>query len=327
MESMIKTDPRKKVCVDLITGFLGAGKTTFIKKYLNYCSQKCHENVIVVENEFGRAGIDAEILEDAGAHVTQLAGGCICCGLKVNFHDLLIELSTQYDRIIVEPSGIYTLEDFYDIMDSPRISAVLEIGTVLTILDPSQLEHMDKASETVIYSQLDGTGQIIISKSGIRPVRRQECVKRLNNILHSFGNTQRDADTFLTLRDWDAFTDEDFRYFRECGYFRNERPLAKQDHSTLFFNTTVAPCFTDSGALEVFIRMLTNGTFGQVIRVKGHLTCSDGTYYEINCTPDDYQVMQTKTQNTPGLNIIGKSIDRKGIREYIALSQEHDNNA
>lgn len=301
-----------KTKVDLITGFLGAGKTTFIRKYLHACSQN-GERVIVIENEFGKAGIDMAILTREQIEVTQLAGGCICCGLKVNFHDLLIDLAPRHDRMIVEPSGIYTLEDFFEIMESPAVKNVCEIGSILMIVDPEQLKELDPEAEKIVYSQAAGAGQIIVSKTGIQNVNRQEVADRLQTILSAHGNTERSVSDYLLFRDWETLTDEDFIFFRTGSYYRNRHNLPKQDHSTLFLNTTITPCFSSFSKMEDFLRRILRGECGEIIRAKGYLKLEDGRSFEINCTCRDWNVKEIDFLPEEGLNLIGRKINRKKI--------------
>lgn len=303
-----------KTKVDLITGFLGAGKTTFIKKYLESCRD---ERTIVIENEFGRAGIDLAILREESAEVVQLAGGCICCGLKVNFHDLLVELSENYDRIIVEPSGIYTLEDFFDIMESPVIESKCIIGSILMIADPEQLNELDTESEHIVYSQLAGAGRIIVSKTGIQNVVLDKVISRINQILTGYGNSERNAAGYILAEEWDCLDENVINELKGAGYCRNRKNLPKQDHSTIFYNTSIVPCFDDCKEMETFLKQVLYGDYGNVIRAKGFLKCRNGLCYEINCTPRDWSIKEVNKIQDEGINLIGRGIDRKAIKNYM----------
>ena len=310
-----------KAKVDLVTGFLGAGKTTFIKKLLHYYRNHSQQ-AIVIENEFGKAGIDTAMLKEEQFDVTSLAGGCICCGLKVNFHNLLIELSEHYDRIIVEPSGIYTLEDFYDIMESPSIAEHCTVGSILMIVDPKQLEELDEESEKIVYSQLAGAGKVLISKTGVQNVDADLVTHRLQDILEAHDNKDRDVLTYTVFQDWETFTEADYQSFQDCGYYRNRHNLPKQDHASLFFNTTIAPVFQNLSEMEPFIREALSGIWGEIIRIKGYLKCTDGNFYNINCTPHDWNIKTVSSDSdTPdiksGINLIGRSIDRAAIKKRL----------
>ena len=127
----------------MVTGFLGAGKTSFIKLYARWL-EKNGVRYAIIENEFGMSGIDSSILRNSCGDVTELSGGCICCGLKVNFYSLLQELAGNgnYDRIIVEPSGIFNLDDFLDVINSLSEKNILELGTIITVAEPEYISPM-----------------------------------------------------------------------------------------------------------------------------------------------------------------------------------------
>lgn len=309
-----------KTKIELITGFLGAGKTTFIKGYLEYLKKR-KESVILVENEFGKAGVDAELLEEAGVDIFQLTGGCICCGQKVNFHDALIALSERYDRILIEPSGIYTLEDFYDICESPKVEECCEIHGIYTIVDLAQITELSEAGREVFYSQAAGAGVIIVSKllpgtdCADEKQKAQACIAE---IFSAYGNGRQILPEEVLAKPWKELTDADYAAIGQRGYVRNTVNLRKQDHSTLFQSTTITPVLATGEALEEYLKKLLSGTCGSVLRAKGYLTLVDGTCYEINCTPDSWQVAQSAFGRPAGLNVIGSQLDRRKMKELAA---------
>ena len=100
--------------LDVVTGYLGSGKTTFIEKYIDYLNAS-GISFAVIENEFGRAGVDADILRSTGAEIHEISGGCVCCTLKVTLYDLLSDLAKRVERIILEPSGLFCGDDLIDV--------------------------------------------------------------------------------------------------------------------------------------------------------------------------------------------------------------------
>lgn len=310
-----------KTKLDLITGFLGAGKTTFLRGYMKYL-QKKGESFILVENEFGKAGVDAKLLEKQGIPITQLSGGCICCGQKVNFHDLLLELAGQYERILVEPSGIYTLEDFYDIIESPPVAADIEMNAIITIIDMEQVQNLEGYKREVLYSQVAGTGNFLISK--MKPEDDQDVVKAqavdfIQKLLLEYGNdTLVDAKKVISTI-WERLTDKEYEAIEHCGYIRNRKNQKKQDHSMLFQSTTVNPIFESYSQLERFLKTVMGGECGKVMRLKGFLSTEDQEIWEINCTPKEWYVVPSKEETTRdiGVNIIGNDIRRDRIKEAL----------
>ena len=156
-----------KTIIDLVTGFLGAGKTTFILKYRTYCKgqgQKIH----IIENEFCGYDVDTEILAQAGDKPSSLAGECLCCTGKEHFKELLLTCSSQgYDWIIVEPSGIYDVGEFFALFEDPEIAAVCQIGSIITIVDPAGLIELSEETEYLLFLQLLSAGTLLVSKTEV----------------------------------------------------------------------------------------------------------------------------------------------------------------
>ena len=111
----------KPIIVDLVSGFLGAGKTTLISRYAAF-RIKQGERVAIIENEFGEMGIDGELLKDAGLTVTEIVNGCICCTMKDDLTSTLQSMcgDNPPDRVIIEPTGIFIIESISEILDIRR---------------------------------------------------------------------------------------------------------------------------------------------------------------------------------------------------------------
>ena len=121
--------------IDIISGFLGAGKTTLIQKLLK--EALTDEQVVLIENEFGEIGIDGGFLKDAGIEVTEMNSGCICCSLVGDFGEALRKVSKEYapDRIIIEPSGVGKLSDVIRAVQNAAEDADLQLNSFTTVAD------------------------------------------------------------------------------------------------------------------------------------------------------------------------------------------------
>ena len=133
-----------KTKIDLVTGFLGAGKTSFIQSYADWLRRQ-GTSFAVVENDFGAVGVDAAALKAECGDVFEVSGGCICCSLTPNFTELLHSLCGHYERIIVEPSGVFDAAVFYSIMDTLQRKTEVELGFCAVIVDPHALAELDTA--------------------------------------------------------------------------------------------------------------------------------------------------------------------------------------
>lgn len=124
--------------IDIISGFLGAGKTTFIKKLLEEAI--AGEQVVLIENEFGEIGIDGGFLKDAGIEIREMNSGCICCSLVGDFGASLAEVITKYrpERIIIEPSGVGKLSDVVKAVVDVSADMEVELNSAVTIVDAAK---------------------------------------------------------------------------------------------------------------------------------------------------------------------------------------------
>ena len=153
------------VKVDLITGFLGSGKTTFIRRYADYL-QRQEKKINIIENEFGGVSVDSIILRDQGCDISQIAGGCMCCTGKISFQNMLLDGAARgYDRILVEPSGIYDVDEFFDVMFTEPVKSCCEIGNIFTIVDARFDDSLSDEAKYLMFSQLLSSGKMIMSKT------------------------------------------------------------------------------------------------------------------------------------------------------------------
>ena len=146
--------------LDVITGFLGAGKTTLIKAYLPWLTQQGSRSC-VIENEYGTAGVDGAVLKAIGTDVCEISGGCVCCTMKVTLHNMLCQLAERVDRIILEPSGLFCGDDLLDILSGGDVP--VELGMWCGVVDPLMLSCMEEDDLAIRYG---GDEYILISKQG-----------------------------------------------------------------------------------------------------------------------------------------------------------------
>ena len=108
----------------------------------------------VVENEFGAPCVDSAILQSEFGNVTEISGGCICCTMKTGFHQIISELAENYDRIIVEPSGIFNCDDFFDVITSPDLKEKCQPGMCIALIDPHSIDKLNGSERSVLASEL-----------------------------------------------------------------------------------------------------------------------------------------------------------------------------
>ncbi|MCI8268522.1 MAG: GTP-binding protein [Lachnospiraceae bacterium] len=153
--------------IDIISGFLGAGKTTFIKKLLQEAI--AGEQVVLIENEFGEIGIDGGFLKDAGIEIREMNSGCICCSLVGDFGKSLEEVLTKYqpDRVIIEPSGVGKLSDVMNAVRNVAKNLEVRLNSAVTVVDANKCRMYMKNFGEFFNNQVENAGTIVLSRTDV----------------------------------------------------------------------------------------------------------------------------------------------------------------
>lgn len=204
--------------VDIISGFLGAGKTTFIKKLINQVF--AGEKLVLIENEFGEIGIDGGFLKDAGVEITEMNSGCICCTLVGDFSKALQKVLEDYhpDRVIIEPSGVGKLSDVIRTVESVNANAEIAIEGRIAVVDGKKAKSYLKNFGEFYRDQIAHASTIVISRTQLMTdAQVEECVRMLRGenqdaaiistpwdklgqeaVLHAFEKDRRILDLYVT---------------------------------------------------------------------------------------------------------------------------------
>lgn len=187
--------------IDIISGFLGAGKTTLIRKLLE--GPLKGKKVVLIENEFGEIGIDGGFLKDAGIEITEMNSGCICCTLVGDFDKALHDVLEQFtpDRIIIEPSGVGKLSDVAAAVQPVLKEGEVEMGCLTTVCDASKCRMYIKNFGEFYNNQLESAGTIVLSRTqNISEKRLDEALKLIRE--HAGEHTS------IITTPWDELTGE-----------------------------------------------------------------------------------------------------------------------
>ena len=166
--------------VDIISGFLGAGKTTFIRRLIEQVFEG--EKLVLIENEFGEIGIDGGFLKDAGIEVTEMNSGCICCTLVGDFSKALKKVIEEYqpDRVIIEPSGVGKLSDVARAVEDVKEDADIEITGRVTVVDGKKAKMYMKNFGEFFEDQVEHASVIVVSRTQMMSGEKvEECVHML----------------------------------------------------------------------------------------------------------------------------------------------------
>ena len=184
--------------VDIISGFLGAGKTTLIKKLIAECFKG--KQVVLIENEFGEIGIDGGFLQDAGINITEMNSGCICCSLVGDFGAALTEVVEKYhpDRIIIEPSGVGKLSDVAKAVQRIDDSVGLVINALVTVVDGTKIKMYMKNFGEFYNNQIESAGTIVISRT------QKLDEKKLDEVIAML--REHNKETEIVTTPWDSIS-------------------------------------------------------------------------------------------------------------------------
>ena len=297
--------------VDLITGFLGAGKTTFIHEYLHHMS---HQRILIIENEFCSVGVDAAFLKAEDCPIEDLSGVCMCCKGRDQFVSMLLNAAAEgYDRVLVEPSGIYDVDEFFGVMNEVRDQC--EIGSVLAIVDAHAPDSISDESRYLMFSQIMAAGMVILSKTQLQtPEALPRTLEWLNALIRDEGGHRVLGDD-VCVKDWDDLTEEDFVAFQNCGCYRDSHRRQFLDHADLYGSYMTADyCRGEADLRERIDGLLKDPKYGRVIRVKGFIRDYDKNWYEVNCTRQEVSVKPAANLSRGLLVVIGQDLDDKALR-------------
>lgn len=274
--------------VDLITGFLGAGKTTFLKKYARYLKD-CGYRICILENDYGAVNVDMMLLqdlEDEACELEMVSGGCDPDCHRRRFKTKLISMGMcGYDRVLIEPSGIFDVDEFFDVLYEEPLDRWYEIGNVIAIVDADLEENLSEKSEYLLASEAANAGMVIFSRSQETAAGDMErTVAHLNRAMEQVRCERRFQGEILK-KPWDLLTEEDWIAISSCGYVSGtyEKQVFADEHgySSLYFMNV----HMDVQELRARVEKLMNAPdCGNIVRVKGFLREADGSWVELNAT-------------------------------------------
>ena len=208
--------------IDIISGFLGAGKTTFIKKMIDEVFTG--EKLVLIENEFGEVGIDGGFLKDAGIQITEMNSGCICCSLVGDFGRNLHEVIGKYhpDRILIEPSGVGKLSDVMKSVIDVEKEEDVKLNGLITVVNALKASKQMKAFGEFFNNQIEYATTVVLSRSqNATPEQLELCVKQIQSI--------NDKAAIITTP-WDSIRGEQILKVVE-GQDSLERKLMAEQHA------------------------------------------------------------------------------------------------
>lgn len=338
--------------VDIISGFLGAGKTTLIKKLLAEALKG--EQVVLIENEFGEIGIDGGFLKDSGINITEMNSGCICCSLVGDFGTALRDVIRKFhpDRIIIEPSGVGKLSDVCRAVQNVAKDAPIEINSLVAVADAGKCKMYMKNFGEFYNNQIESANTIILSRTqNISQEKLEACVALIR---------EHNKDAALITTPWDDLTGrqlldamekpvapEDMIFAEEededeCGCdhdhdheehdheHHHDHEEHDHHHHHHHHGHDADDVFTSWGRetprkytkeeVENILRTLSETKdYGTILRAKGMLPAQDGTWIYFDMVPEEYEIREGAPEYTGRLCVIGSDIKEDRLAELFML--------
>ena len=358
--------------IDIISGFLGAGKTTFIQKLLSDALKG--ENVVLIENEFGEIGVDSGFLKNAGIEIREMNQGCICCSLVGDFESSLKEVIEQYhpDRILIEPSGVGKLSDIISAVKAVAENLDVKLDGAVTVVDATKAKLYNKNFGEFFDDQIRYATSVVLSRMDIASSQKAgeavDIVRGVNphanlittaladlsgeKLLEIIGKEENLEEELLA--EVKAKRNHHHHHHHEegescgCGCHEEEHEhhhhheegescgcgCHEEGHEHHHHHHEGCGCGHDHDADEVFesiglevfkkvdrsfleeiLEEMAEGcAYGGVVRAKGMLACTDGTWVNFDLVPEQVEIREAGPENIGKFVVIGTDLQKDKIR-------------
>ena len=333
------------VKVDVISGFLGAGKTTLIKKL--FSARMGKERIALIENEFGEIGIDGSFLKESGVRIKEINSGCICCSLVGNFVQSLKEIIDAYspDRIIIEPSGVGKLSDIVSAITNTGLD--LKINVLCTVVDGGKCGMYLKNFGEFYIDQVSKANVIVVSKteklSEAKISSTVELIKKYNSEATFITTPLNEIDEELLIKNLEGNSslvselldeiarDKKSRHDHDeeecgCGHHHHDHDEEEcgcghhhhgHDADEVFSSGgTETPVSYSKEELNGILSALCGSAFGIILRAKGIVRASDNDgWYHFDLVAGEYEIRIGCADVTGKVCVIGSGLDKAGVEK------------
>ncbi len=304
--------------VDLISGFLGAGKTTFLKKYARFLMGK-GLRIGILEYDYGAINIDMVLLGELRGPKCELEmvpAACDADCLARRFKTKLIAMAMSgYDRVIIEPSGVFDMDLFFDSLREEPLENWYEIGSVITVVNADLESDIGETADYYLATQAANAGCIVLSKTQLSSSEEIQATKEHLRTAAERINCTKFTENYLE-KDWDELTDSDFLKLANCGFHINDCVKviagAESAYSSVSFLDVPKGLDRFLGKVQ---EMYCDASFGQIYRVKGFIGDEAGNF-EVNATAKKVTVTPTKVGKGTVI-VIGTELHEAKIKEHI----------
>ena len=337
--------------IDIISGFLGAGKTTLIKKLLK--EAYADEQVVLIENEFGEIGIDGGFLKEAGIEIREMNSGCICCSLVGDFGTSLKEVVDKYhpDRILIEPSGVGKLSDVIKAVQGVQGDVDIVLNSYTTVVDAKKCKMYMRNFGEFFNNQVEYAGAIIMSRTDIIDEKKaQQAMELLRGInakaaIITTPIEKLDGKKILEVMEKPVSLEEELMAEEEvcpecghvhehgehhhhdhddecgCGHDHNDHHHHHADEVFTSWGRETIKKYTREGLEKMLEALSASEDYGIILRAKGMLPAEDGTWIYFDMVPEETEIREGAPEYTGRLCVIGSKLKEDKLAELFGLAE------
>ncbi|EPR12290.1 CobW family GTP-binding protein [Ruminiclostridium papyrosolvens] len=303
------------VKIDIVSGFLGAGKTTLIKKLLK--EKLASEKVVIIENEFGEIGIDGGILRDSGIEIKEINSGCICCSLVGDFSSALKEVLRKYtpDRIIIEPSGVGKLSGVLEACGKMENQADVAVNMCIAVVDAMKyIIYVNNFGE-FFQDQIKNAKTVILSRT--QTMGKEKLSKVVNDI------QKRNPEANIVTTDWSELKGEDIISLAEQGGVINmgnspENRLHSHtgaDKTFQSWGVETPKLYTDEAIRSILKSLSDKSLYGNILRSKGIIPLQKNSWVQFDFVPGEIRIKPCLPDYTGRICVIGEKLNTGELKK------------
>ena len=313
--------------IDIFSGFLGAGKTTLIKKLIK--EAYAGEKVVLIENEFGEIGIDGGFLQDAGINVTEMNSGCICCSLVGDFSKALVKVQSEYapDRIIIEPSGVGKLSDVIKAVANANLENAV-LNAFCTVVDASKCKMYMKNFGEFFGDQVENASCILLShtdKAGEEKLATAvTLLKEKNptaNIVTAPWDSLDGKTILIAMEQKDSLQAELNRLAEEMHHGHEHEHHHHHHHADDVFTSwgkETPRTYTKADLHAMLSALQAEETYGAVLRAKG-IVAGENAWLHFDYVPGEIEIREGSANVTGRLCVIGCKLQEEKLEELFKV--------
>ena len=313
--------------IEIVSGFLGAGKTTLIKKLLKEAFSG--EKLVLIENEFGEIGVDGGFLKEAGIEITEMNSGCICCSLVGDFGTALKEVLEKYnpDRVIIEPSGVGKLSDVVK-----AVEAVGEkVNSSVTVVDGQKCNMYMKNFGEFFNNQIENAGTIVISRTQkMKEDKLEKCVAQIrekNKRATIITTPWDEIDGKIIVNamehiELDMHKQEHHHEHGEgctCGCHGHDHGHHHADEVFSSWGVETPRKYTEEEIQAILKELSDKDDCGIILRAKGIVPCTDGGWLHFDMVPEEYELRHGDADYTGRICVIGSLLNKEELAKLFHL--------